>query len=96
MRRKQTQTLGEILKEVTQSQHLEEKLDEMKIVAIWPEVVGNIINEYTTHLSTYNRTLYVSLTSAVLRNELLMHKTQLIYKLNQKAGKQIITNIIFK
>ncbi len=96
MRREKTQSIGEILQEVTKDKNIGSKLDEMKLIEAWPVVVGEALNSYTTHLSIYNKVLFVSLTSAVLRSELMMHKTQLIYKLNKEVGRIVINNIIFK
>ncbi|WP_289225572.1 DciA family protein, partial [Bacteroides acidifaciens] len=40
--------------------------------------------------------LYVHLTSAALRQELLMGREMLIRALNEKVGATVITNIIFR
>ncbi len=96
MRKKKAQPLHEILKELLSEQHLDTHLYEMEVISIWPEVVGPAVNNYTTHLYVRNRTLYVQLSSSVLRAELLMHRQQLIQKLNAKIGDAVISQIIFQ
>lgn len=96
MRRNKTQPLHEILQDLAIEQNLDYKLDEMKLIGLWPEVVGEAINHYTTHLTIYNRQLFVTLTSAPLRHELSFYREELIVRLNRKAGKKIIDNIIFR
>lgn len=51
---------------------------------------------YTSNLYIRNQTLYVHLTSAALRQELMMGREMLIRALNTKVGATVITNIIFR
>ena len=51
---------------------------------------------YTSNLYIRNQTLYVHLTSAALRQELMMGREKLVRALNQKVGATVITNIIFR
>ena len=96
MRKRKAQPLQDILKELLSEQHLDLHLNEMEVVRIWPEVVGPAVNNYTTNLYVRNRTLYVQLSSSVLRGELLMYRQQLIQKLNAKIGDAVICQIIFQ
>ncbi|KAB4008764.1 DUF721 domain-containing protein, partial [Bacteroides uniformis] len=43
-----------------------------------------------------NQVLYVHLTSAALRQELMMGRELLVRNLNRHVGAQVITNIIFR
>lgn len=43
-----------------------------------------------------NQILYVHLTSAALRQELMMGRDLLVRNLNRHVGAQVITNIIFR
>ena len=49
-----------------------------------------------SNLYIRNQTLYVHLTSAALRQELMMGREKLVRALNQKVGATVITNIIFR
>lgn len=51
---------------------------------------------YTRDLYIRNQVLYVHLTSAALRQELMMGRELLVRNLNQKVGATVITNIIFR
>ena len=42
-----------------------------------------------------NQTLYVQLSSSVLRQELMMGRELLVRSLNEKVGSQVIVNIVF-
>ena len=51
---------------------------------------------YTGDLYIKNQILYVHLTSAALRQELMMGRDLLVRSLNKKVGATVITNIIFR
>jgi len=59
-------------------------------------VVGPAIASYTDGLFVRNQTLYVHLTSSVLRQELMMGRDLLVRNLNRHVGAQVITNIVFR
>ena len=61
----------------------------------WPQVLGPAA-AYTSNLYIRNQTLYVHLTSAALRQELMMGREVLVRTLNQRVGAMVITNIIFR
>ena len=43
-----------------------------------------------------NRTLYVHLSSAVLRNELMMLRNELLRRYTEEFGHPVIDNIVFR
>ena len=60
------------------------------------DVVGPVITRYTTNLFIKNQVLYVSLSSSVIRQELMMGREMLIRNLNAQVGSQVIVNIVFR
>jgi len=95
MRRRQTQPLGEIIQELLKLQHLDRKLNETRLLDSWVGVVGGAISKYTSDLYIKNKVLYVKISSAVLRNELLMSRQILVDSLNKNVGAEVITDIRF-
>lgn len=75
---------------------LEGKLREINIINSWEEVVGKSISSRTSRLYIKDQILYVHLTSSVVRNELLMLREALKAKLNEKAGIELIKDIVLK
>jgi hypothetical protein len=53
------------------------------------------ITRYTTTVFIKKRVLHVTLTSAVLKNELMMRREQLAATLNKEAGRAVIDTIVF-
>ena len=96
MRRNKTITLAEAIKDFVNEMGFEEKLDETSLIGSWEEVVGKAISIRTSKIYIKDHTLYVYLSSSVVRNELQMLKEPLKSKLNEKAGKQLIKDIVFR
>ena len=95
MRRKQTESLGDVIRQVLKSQHLLPKLNETRLINAWEKVLGESVCQYTKDRYIKNKVLYVKISSAVLRNELLMSREQLIIALNKEVGTEVITDIFF-
>lgn len=96
MKRSDAKSVGEIIKTILQQEHLEDRLYEQQIVELWPKVVGPVINKYTVSRYIVDHKFVVHLSSAPLKNELMMHKSRLVEALNKLVDKQIITEIIIK
>lgn len=76
--------------------NLESKIFEQKIIRLWPEIMGPQIAEMTTNIYIKNKILYVSVSSSVLRNELLMCRSTLLKSLNKRVGADVITNVMVR
>lgn len=96
MRRKNTESLGDVIRQVLREQHLDGRLNEKHIIDAWPVVLGQNISKYTTELSIRNHTLFVTLSSAVLRHDLFLSKQEIKTALNRHVGSEVITDIIFR
>ena len=96
MRRNKTITLAEAINDFVNKMGLNEKLDETSLISSWEEVVGRAISIRTSKIYIKDHILHVHLNSSVVRNELQMLKESLKNKLNEKAGKLIIRDIVFR
>lgn len=96
MRRSNTQSLSEVLREYIQEMKIERKLKEVDIVQSWEDFLGKTIAGYTRNIYISNKILYVEISSAVAKNELIMMREEIRKKLNEKAGGEVIAKIIFK
>ena len=70
MRKSNDQTLGEVIQDLIAQYKLEGKLNSIKIIDSWQDVVGEMISQHTKNLYVKNRILFVTLDSAALKNEL--------------------------
>ncbi len=96
MRKKNTQKIDEVVKEYLKAFKIDDKLKEVKLIKSWEEVVGKTIARSTNNIYIKNRKLFIKLNSSVIRNELFMLREGLKKALNDKAGEEIIDEIILK
>ena len=95
MQRKPVRRLGDVIREVLRQQGLETPLNEVRAINAWPQVAGPAIARLTGDVSLRQGTLYVKITRPALRQDLAMMRTQLIGKLNQTVGAQVVRHIVF-
>lgn len=95
MKRKEASPIGKLIREYLRQESLESPLNERRLIAAWPKIVGPAA-VYTDGLFIKNQVLYVHLRSSVLRQELMMGRELLVRHLNQAAGATVITNIVFQ
>ncbi len=96
MRRNNTEQIGDIIRKFMREEGLESPLNEHRLLEAWKEVLGPAIASYTGELYIRNQILYVHLTSAALRQELMMGRELLVRNLNRRVGATVIVNIIFR
>lgn len=95
MRRQETQSIAEILGDVLKENHIDTKLNEMQIIEAWFKMLGSTIKKYTTNIYIKDKKLCVKLNSAVLKNELMMSRSNIVKSLNKEVNKEVINDIIF-
>ncbi|MCJ7448152.1 MAG: DUF721 domain-containing protein [Bacteroidales bacterium] len=96
MRRSKTISLAEAIQDYIKEMNLEGKLSEIGIINSWEETVGKAIALHTSKIYFRDHVLYIQLNSSVVRSELLMLREVLKNKLNEKAGREVIKEIVLK
>ena len=95
MKRIKTVSISQVMSEVLGESNLSDKLAETRIIASWPEVLGSLAKP-SDKLYIKDTILFVSLSSSVVRNELYMMRSTIVQSLNDKVGKKVITDIVFR
>lgn len=96
MKRNNAEQIGMLIRQYLRQESLESPLNEQRLLDAWEPLVGFTINSYTRDLYIRNQVLYVHVTSAALRQELMMGRELLVRNLNKRVGATVITNIIFR
>jgi predicted nucleic acid-binding Zn ribbon protein len=96
MRRKNTQALGEVIQKYLEAMDIDGKLKEVRLIKSWESVVGKMISNKTNKLFIKDKKLFVYLSSSIARSELSMIKDDLVTRLNQQAGEEVIEDIVLK
>lgn len=95
MFRKEVKSIGELILKNLRAQGLETPLLQKRLIAAWPEVMGEMIAGYTQDLYIRNQTLNVRMTSPALRADLSLMRLEIVKKLNAAVGSQVIADIRF-
>lgn len=94
MKRTEPLKLSEIINNALRESHLDTAMLEHKASYVWPEVMGQGINRYTSRRWVDRGVLHVVITSGPLKNELSFHKTRIVKAINEAVGADIITSIV--
>lgn len=90
------QSLGDALKSFLQSNKLQKGIDQVNIADAWNEVLGPGVSGYTRAVRLSGSTLYVSLSSSVLREELSLGTSKIITLLNERMGREVVEKLVLK
>jgi len=96
MKKTGTEQVGGVILQYLREMGLETPLNEHRLIRAWDTVLGPSVSKYTKEIRIYNQVLFVTVSSAALRNELMMRRTELVARLNKEAGAQVITQIVLR
>ena len=89
-------SMKEALSAFIQKNKLEKGMDKVNAREAWVRLMGNGVNNYTTAIELRNDTLFVSLSSSVLREELSLGKSKIITMMNEEIGKELVKKLILR
>lgn len=95
-RTKENQSLSEVLKDFVDHNKLQSGLDKVSVKEVWNREMGPAIQKYTTAIKLQNDTLFVQLSSSVLREELSYGKEKIIKMLNKELGKDLVKKLVLR
>jgi len=88
--------LSDAIKEFVDENRLQDGLDKVDVKKAWNKLMGQGVNHYTKNVILKKNTLYVELSSSVLREELSYGKKKIIAMLNEHLKKELIKSIILR
>ncbi len=95
MRKANDKSLKEALEQMMQVYKIKRKFDETGIIAHWPTLVGTSVANRTKELFIRDKKLFLRIESSVIKNELMMIRSQIIEKINEEAKGVLVEEIIF-
>jgi hypothetical protein len=97
MERRKTERISDTLHLFwRENPELYHKMLEARVQRLWGELFGPTIKQYTTNLYVKNRTLHVSMSSSVARNEMASMRKRIVKTLNQHAGSDVIDDVMIR
>ena len=92
----ESRNVGSILQNIIQDNKLEQGIQGILVQESWKKVMGSGIQNYTSDIQLKKHTLYISLTSSVVRQELSYGKEKIIKMLNEDLNQEIIKELVFR
>jgi hypothetical protein len=80
--------LGDALKQFVQTSKLKN--------GIRSEIMGVTVAKYTDKIYIFNQKLFIETSIGPLKNELGFQKVQIIQRVNEKMGENVISEVIIK
>lgn len=96
MQKSNTQSLAEAIRAYLKDSKLEKPLKERQLVQSWEGLLGKSVARATSRIYLKDGRLFVHLTSSVVKNELYMLQEEIIRKLNEAAGEELVREIVFR
>ena len=95
MRKANDKSLKEAIGQMLEVYKIKRRFDETAIIASWPQLVGKPVANRTKELFIRDKKLFLKIESSVIKNELLLMRTQIMDKINEEAKTILIEEIIF-
>ena len=89
-------TVGDVLKQIIQVNKLQPGMDQIDVKEAWQNLMGNGVNSYTKNVALRGSTLYVELSSSVLREELSHGKSKIIAMINEELRRDVIKEVVLR
>ncbi|MGK6352169.1 DUF721 domain-containing protein [Parapedobacter sp. DT-150] len=93
-RRGNDMTIKEAIDKMLDVYRLRRKYDETALLAAWPDLMGNAIANRTRQLYIRDKKLFVKVESSVIKNELLLMRSQIIGRMNEHVGHVVIEDLV--
>ncbi|WP_397235459.1 DUF721 domain-containing protein [Parapedobacter composti] len=93
-RRGNDMTIKEAIEKMLDVYKLRRKFDETSLLSAWPELMGSAIANRTKQIYIRDRKLFVKVESSVIKNELLLMRSQIIGRMNEHVGQVVIEDLV--
>ncbi|MBR2325984.1 MAG: DUF721 domain-containing protein [Alistipes sp.] len=94
MKRTNAQPIGALLDTLFKSPDIAVKIAEGSLPHVWREVVGEVVAAETRHVRFVRGTLYVHISSSVIRSELMMQREALVRAINKKLSTELVKSLV--
>jgi len=95
MRKTNDKSLKEAIEQMMQVYKIKRRFDETGVIAHWPQLVGASVANRTKELYIRDKKLFLRIESSVIKNELMLMRTQIIDKINEEAKAVLVEELIF-
>jgi predicted nucleic acid-binding Zn ribbon protein len=94
MRNKNNITIGQALDRMVSDFKIKGKLDETRIKQGWEQIMGKTIARHTSNVGLKNGKLYVTISSASLKQNLSYELETIKNRINEELGTNAVEQVI--
>ncbi len=89
-------SIGDAIKLLMEKSGWKPKVTELRMREEWEEITGKTISKYTRNIGLNGQVLTIYSDVAALKQELYFGKEQLVARINEYFGEQVVKDIIIK
>lgn len=89
-------SVQDVLKIFVEGNKLDAGIDNIDVKAAWVRLLGPGIESYTLDVFLKRQTLYVALSSPIVREELSYGKEKIIKMINEDLRKEVVKELILR
>lgn len=86
-------SLGDAIKLFLKKSKLKQGIQALQIEDIWEKLMGRTIAKYTDEIKIINHTLIIKTNVGALRQELMYQKNNIIQRVNEALGENVIKDV---
>jgi lysyl-tRNA synthetase class II len=94
-RAKEIQSFQEAFTEMLNAYKIKQKFEESNIVTKWEEIMGKTIAVRTSKIYIKEKKLFIEISSAPLKQQLMMSKSKILEILNRGHASPVINEVKF-
>lgn len=96
MKQEKESILKDVLGEFTQTGKIKSGYKQVLIRKFWENNMGNVINNYTEKIYVRKDTLYVTISSSPLKQELDLGREKILKMISEELGENYITTLVLR
>ncbi|HNB12800.1 MAG TPA: DUF721 domain-containing protein [Bacteroidia bacterium] len=95
-RKTNEESLKEVIEQLLDTYKLRDKLNQVKLMQSWDNIMGEMISKRTEKLILKDHTLYIYLNSAPLKEELNYGRERIVQLLNTALESDFIKEVVIR
>ncbi|HNV99877.1 MAG TPA: DUF721 domain-containing protein [Chitinophagales bacterium] len=96
MKKDNQQKIGDAIKQLFHSYHLDDKVAEVRIREMWGTIMGAPVKRYTGEIRFNKGVLLIYLQSSPLKQDLQYSKDTIIRRINEELGENIVREVVIR
>lgn len=88
--------IGDAIRGFVNKSQLRNGIRAVQIEEIWEQLMGKTIAKYTNKIQIINQKLFIHTHVGPLKNELMYQKQQIIDRVNEAFGENVVSEVIIR